>query len=199
MRIIGWLFFLVLASCSAGTPKSGDLVFQDSSPVSNQADAIKALTGSKWTHCGIYFDDGNGGIVVEAVGTSRKYSKWDDWRERGARGRVGIRGLERDLTEQELKKLKTAAMGYAGRSYDLKFAWGDDAIYCSELIWKAYRDALDIELSKTEKLGDFNLSNSHSRKLIERSGSWGSMSKVPKNEPVVSPEALYKSRELVGR
>ncbi len=34
-----------------------------------------------------------------------------------------------------------------GKPYDIYFEWDDRAIYCSEIVWKAYQHALGIELS----------------------------------------------------
>ena len=47
-------------------------------------------------------------------------------------------------------------MRYTGRHYDYRYAPGDDEIYCSELVFKGYRDAYGIELGAWEKLGDLN-------------------------------------------
>ena len=32
------------------------------------------------------------------------------------------------------------------KDYDLYFEWSDDKIYCSELVWKIYKNGADIEL-----------------------------------------------------
>lgn len=77
-----------LSSLSASTketdtrPISGDIVFQDTSvlaaagtaPVTLQAgEAIKKLTNSQWSHCGIFFYRKHlGAVVVEGDGASGK-------------------------------------------------------------------------------------------------------------------------------
>jgi uncharacterized protein YycO len=178
--------------------RSGDIVFQDSSPTSTvQAGPIKKLTRSDYSHCGIYFERaGLGPVVVEAVGRSRKYLPWEQWRRKGTDGEVTVRRLNRALTQNELEQLWRKSISYAGRTYDIKFAWDNEAIYCSELVWKSYRDALGIEIGKVQRLGDFDLESREGRILTERPGSWGSVAAVPRDEKVVSPQAVLESRHL---
>lgn len=174
---------------------SGDLVFQDSSPISGQAEAIKVLTRSPWSHCGLYFErPGLGAVVVDGNGTGALLS-WDEWSRRGKDGKFSVYRLKAGLSEDAVEKLWTRARQFDGRPYDLKFAWDDERIYCSELIWKAYRDALGVELGRLQKLRDFELENRIARSLIERSGSWGTLKNALAHgdELVISPQAITKS------
>ncbi len=83
--------------------------------------------------------------------------------------------------------MKHEAQKLLGKPYDLTFEWGDNKIYCSELIWKVYQRGCGIELSTIEKLGDFDLSHPMVQaKMRERYGET-----LPLNEPVVSPAALF--------
>lgn len=91
-----------------------------------------------------------------------------------------------------MKKLYEAGKKYQGKSYDLYFEWSDDKIYCSELVWKIYKDALGIEIGKLTYLIDFDLtSNEVKKKLSERYGN-----KIPEDELVISPDNMYKSELL---
>lgn len=89
-------------------------------------------------------------------------------------------------------------MTYAGRPYDLRFAWGTEAIYCSELVWLAYHDALGVEVGRLGRLRDFNLNSPDARKLIEREGSWGSVEEARRHADmnVISPQAVLDSDRL---
>lgn len=179
--------------------RSGDIVFQDSAPHSGQANQIKRLTNSSWSHCGIYFDrPGIGAVVVEAVGRSRKWQAWQSWKDSGAGKRVGIRRLRGGLNSQQTEKLWRSAMEYAGRPYDLRFAWGTEAMYCSELVWLAYRDAVATEIGRLGRFGDFNLDSQDARELIERDGSWGSIEEARRHADmkVISPQAVWDSERL---
>jgi hypothetical protein len=64
-------------------------------------------------------------------------------------------------------------------------------VHCSELVWKLYRDA-GVELAALQRLRDFDLSHPIVRaKLTERYGQ-----KLPLDEPVISPAALFESSVL---
>ena len=72
------------------------------------------------------------------------------------------------------------------------FGWSDDRIYCSELVWKIYKEALGIELGKLQQLKEFDLSHPIvQKKLKERYGN-----NIPYDEKVISPAAIFESEEL---
>ncbi|HCN29483.1 MAG TPA: hypothetical protein DIT64_12185 [Verrucomicrobiales bacterium] len=196
---------LLLASCQtqpgvSGTAalQPGDIVFQDSSPVSGQAEAIKKLTRSDWSHCGIYFEDSSGkGVVVDGNGLSKAVA-WEKWRANGNGGRYAAWRAVNPLTAAQISALRKAADHLDGRIYDKRFAWDDERIYCSEIIWKAWRAAFQEELCPLQKLGDFDLASREARALIERPDSWGSLENAlrHRDEPVVSPQKLTESALL---
>jgi hypothetical protein len=182
------------AAISSGL-KSGDIVFQDSEPHSGQAPAIKKLTKSKWSHCGIYFDRPGGPVVVEAVGVDHQYKSWTDWRDSAADKKVEARRLKTGVTAEQVDKLWTCALTYAGKHYDLKFEWGPERIYCSELVWLAFHDAGLGDVGQLGHLGDFDLDSKEGRKLIERDGSWGTVEEAHLHDEmnVISPQAVLES------
>jgi hypothetical protein len=168
--------------------KEGDIIFQTTSGVTGKA--IQLATHSKFNHCGVLFSENNKWIVYEAVQPVRKTSIEDF----NARGQGTIKRLKnKSLTNDELNKLKSYFKIQEGKDYDEGFNWSDDKIYCSELVYKLYKNALQIEFCKPRKLSDFDLSNPLVKeKLNEKYGN-----KIPMNEPMVSPEDIYKSALLV--
>jgi uncharacterized protein YycO len=67
--------------------------------------------------------------------------------------------------------MKLIGERFLGKDYDIYFEWSDNRIYCSELIWKIYKEATNIEIGQLENLSDFNLSNKLvKKKLKERYG-----------------------------
>jgi hypothetical protein len=120
----------------------------------------------------------------------------DRWIARGAGQHFVVKRL-RDadtvLDEAGISRLRTTALRFAGRPYDLTFEWSDDRIYCSELVWKAYDRALGLDIGALQTLRDFNLSDPAVKaKMHERYGDT-----VPLNEPVISPVAMFRSNLLV--
>jgi uncharacterized protein YycO len=184
---VTFLLCAVLSAASAAVPlRDGDLIFQTSR--SGQSLAIQRATHSPWSHMGvIVFRDGKP-LVFEASATVR-YTPLATWAARGEGGTYAVRRLKQPLTPPQAAKLRAAATKYAGRPYDLYFEWSDERIYCSELAWKMYRDALGIEIGTRQELRDFDLTDPAVKaKMRERYGT-----RIPLNEPVISPGAMYDS------
>lgn len=171
----------------------GDLIFQTS--LSEQSKAVQAATHSKYSHCGIIYKKGNELFVFEAI-QPVKYTALGKWITRGENGKYVVKRLknaEQILTKPILQKMKIISEGFAGKDYDLSFEWSDNKIYCSELIWKIYQRATGIEIGKLQKLREFDLTNDAvKKKLKERYGK-----KIPMNETVISPSAIFESELLV--
>jgi uncharacterized protein YycO len=173
--------------------KNGDLIFQTS--LSGQSKAIQYATNSKYSHCGIVYNNNGQFYVFEAVQTV-KITPLENWISRGKDRHYVIKRLknaDKFLTDRTLKKLKQEGEKFKGKNYDLTFEWSDNKIYCSELIWKIYKRATGLEIGKLQKLCDFNLSNEIvKKKMKERYGN-----KIPTEEIVISPAAIFDSELLI--
>jgi hypothetical protein len=130
-------------------------------------------------------------LVYEAVGPV-KLTPFDEWVGRGEGKHfvvMRLKDADQRLTPEALERMHRAGMRFQGRPYDSAFSWSDDRIYCSELVWKVYEEALGIELGHLQRLGDFELSHPLvKQKLRERYGD-----RVPMGEPVISPAAIAES------
>lgn len=184
-----WIALLNLgAACSfAAEPLlDGDIIFQTSR--STQSLAIQRATHSPYSHVGLVFFRGGKPFVLEAIATVR-YTPLAQWAARGAGGDYTVKRLKSPPNADQARELRASAEKYLGKPYDLYFEWSDDRIYCSELVWKAYRDALGIELGTRQKLREFDLEDPLvETKMRERYGN-----AVPLNEPVISPGAQFES------
>ncbi|MFZ5531577.1 MAG: YiiX family permuted papain-like enzyme [Pseudomonadota bacterium] len=190
-RIWSLLPALFLSSWAvAYEPQAGDIVFHTSS--SRQSLAVQAATHSPYSHMGIVlFRDGKP-FVFEAV-QPVKYTPLAAWLKRGSGGHYVAKRLKTPLAAAAGHRLQLDAARYVGKPYDLTFEWSDGRIYCSELVWKLYKSAAGIELAPLARLGSFDLSHPAVRaKLKERYGR-----KVPLDEPVIAPVAIFDSPLLV--
>ncbi|WNJ17878.1 YiiX family permuted papain-like enzyme [Pontibacter sp. G13] len=173
--------------------QEGDIIFQTSK--SNQSKAIQLATGSRYSHLGIIFKNSGKYFVYEAV-QPVKFTPLEDWINRGENGHYVIKRLlnsEQHLTDEALRNMRRIGMQFMGKPYDLYFEWSDERIYCSELVWKIYKQALDIEIGSLEALASFDLSHEVVRtKLHERYGD-----QIPMQEKVISPAAMFHSDQLV--
>jgi uncharacterized protein YycO len=176
---------------AADALRDGDIIFHTSR--SAQSAAIQRATHSRWSHMGVIIHRDGKPYVYEAIATVR-YTPLERWTARGDHGRYVVKRLKRGLTSQQTASLQRAAGKYSGKPYDLYFEWSDGRIYCSELVWKMYRDALGIEIGARQKLRDFDLTDPAVKaKMRERYGS-----RVPLDEPVISPGAMFDSPLLVS-
>lgn len=172
--------------------RNGDIIFQTS--LSSQSKAVQAATRSRYSHMGIIYFENNRAFVYEAV-QPVKLTPLDEWIKRGENGHCVVKRLKNAdtlLTPLAVSKMKKAGEKYLGKDYDIYFEWSDKRIYCSELVWKIYKEALNIEIGRLEHLRDFDLTGGTvKKKLAERYGN-----SIPLDEPVISPVSMFGSQKL---
>jgi hypothetical protein len=171
---------------------SADIIFQTS--LSTQSKAIQEATNSKYSHCGLIFNEAGKIYVYEAI-QPVTVTPFEQWVARGKDKKYVIKRLKTDKlfdNTDEVKKFYNLIEEFSGKGYDYNFEWSNHKMYCSELVWKLY-DAVGIKLCKMQYLRDFNLSSpAVVEKLKERYGE-----KIPYDEPVISPQAIFDSDLLV--
>jgi hypothetical protein len=144
---------------------------------------------------GIIYESDGQCYVYEAV-QPVKLTKLDDWIKRGVNSHYVVKRLkdsQKLLTDQNLRKMKEVGSRFKGKDYDIYFEWSDDKVYCSELVWKIYKEALNVEIGSLQELRQFDLSNDVvKKKLKERYGD-----KIPVKEKAISPAAMFDSDKLL--
>ncbi len=187
-----WFSLLLMTSPAWATPslRDGDIIFHTSR--SAQSAAIQRATHSPYSHVGVIFYRDGKPFVFEAIATVR-YTPLDAWIARGDGSRYVVRRLKTALTAGQVTRLRAAARQFEGKPYDLYFEWSDERIYCSELVWKLYDQALGVKLGTLQKLREFDLVDPLVKtKMRERYGP-----NVPLDEPVISPGAQFDSPLLI--
>ena len=175
------------------TLMEGDILFQIST--SGQGNAIQLATNSPYSHCGILFKENNEWMVFEGVQPVKK-TALNEWIAQGVKQHAVVKRLKNAqavLSPQVRNHMKATATKFIGKNYDLTFTWNDDRMYCSELVYKIYERGAGIAVGKLQKLREFDLSNPVVKaKLVERYGT-----KIPLDEPVISPGAIFTDTNLV--
>lgn len=188
------VLILTVSTALAVQINEGDLVFQAFD--TSQGRAIKKATVSNYSHVGIVIYRKGLPYVFEASSKVR-YTPLDEWTAKGEDGHYTVKRLkdaQHLLTGDALKKLRRIADEYNDKPYDHYFEWSDKRIYCSELVWKIYKRSLGIEVGKVQRLRDMDLSSPLVKsELKKRYGK-----RIPYNEKVISPEAVFKSEQLVS-
>ncbi len=173
--------------------KEGDLIFQTS--LSSQSKAIQLATNSPYSHCGIIYKNEGRFFVFEA-NQPVELTPLNDWVKRGKDGKFVVKRLKNAneiINAASIEGMKKEGQSMLGRTYDLTFEWSDGQLYCSELIWKIYKRALNIELAKLEKLGTFDLTHPIVKEVVSK--RYGK--NPPLEEPVISPKAIFDSQLLI--
>lgn len=191
------LFLSIFLSCSndnfESKLKSGDIIFQTSK--SQQSKAIQLATHSKYSHVGIVYVENDKILVYEAV-QPVKLTPLYEWINRGEKKHFVVKRLkesEKYLTSSNLMKMKSIGEKYIGKNYDIYFEWSDERIYCSELVWKIYKEAIGIEIGKLQTLKEFDLENEIVKEIMAK--RYGET--IPMNEKVISPSEMFESDKLV--
>jgi hypothetical protein len=135
-------------------PQEGDVVFQ-SLPHGPVVWAIEGVTRSPYSHCGIVAKQGDHWVVYEAYrGVSATPLKRFLLRGRG--GGFAVYRLDSEYRSHVTATL-ACCQTYLGRPYDIRYRLDEEKIYCSELIYKAFRDATGgQQLGALSRFGDMH-------------------------------------------
>lgn len=182
--------------------QTGDILLHTSR--SRQGLAIALATGSHYTHVGLVERSGDTLTVIEAVQPVRR-TPLAAFLARGAGARVtALR--HPDLAPERRQALAAAAARYLGRPYDLAFAAGDDAIYCSELVHLAYA-ALGLSVGTWTDLGALGLDAAPVRRLLGQrwrrhpacraAASLDACMPALRAAPILTPQGLRDDPRLV--
>ncbi|MDZ7616924.1 MAG: YiiX/YebB-like N1pC/P60 family cysteine hydrolase, partial [Patescibacteria group bacterium] len=169
-------------------PREGDVVFQ-SLPYSRLVRAIEGATRSPYSHCGVVAKRDGRWVVYEAYdGVSATPLR--EFLFRGRNQGFAVYRLKEDR-QQYVPAMLECVQSYLGRPYDVRYRFDDEAIYCSELIFKAYRTATGgEELGTVVKFGDLNW------KPFEETVQHYEPGPVPLDREMITPKDLALAPQL---
>lgn len=168
-------------------PQVGDVVFQ--SLGSNAVtDLIAGSTHSPFTHCGMVVLREGRWHVLEAIGPVREIPL-ADWIAQGQRGGVAVFRLRAEF-QSSVPKFVESARTFLGRPYDPYYRFDDERIYCSELVFKAWRSATGTELGRVRKVRELDWEPY--RAVIERI----ERGPVPLERELITPRDLSEAPQL---
>jgi uncharacterized protein YycO len=165
--------------------RDGDIIFHTSK--SNQSQMLQVATNSELTHVGVIFFRNGLPYVFEAV-QPVKITRLENFIARGVDGKYKIVRYKDGLTKEQINLGITYSKRQLGKNYDIKFQWSDKKMYCSELVWKIYKE-MGIDLCDPKTFSNYNISSPEVQKAIkQRYGSTFNM-----DEQVVAPVDIYES------
>lgn len=169
------------------SPQEGDVIFQ-SLPHGELVDAIEGATHSPYSHCGVVLRRGGEWVVVEAIVDVHETPLFH-WQLRGRNAGFAVYRLG-DRYQTAIPEFKRRLMEYRGLPYDYDYAMSDRAIYCSELVYKAFQKTTGEELGKLEKLGDLDW------KPFEEFIKNCQGQKIPLDREMITPVSLSNAKQL---
>ena len=191
---------LALSSCSTASkpkraatyqPAEGDILFQSLPNPGGMdlVDAIEGSTGSPYSHCGMVFQEGGEWKVIEAIGPV-KITPLKSYVARGREGKVWAYRLD-EADRKNVPAALDAMRKDLGKPYDPRYRFDDEAIYCSELIWRGWKAATGKELGTAVTLGSLNWKPYQPViEAIEGSGN------LPLDREMITPRDMAKAKQL---
>ena len=149
-----YFYLLPFFSYIQYSPKQGDIIFQSLPKLSRLVRAIEGVTGSPFSHCGVVINREGKWYVIEANGDVHDTPLFR-FIQQGRWGRFCVYRLK-SVYSSSIPRFIAGLNGYRGRLYDYRFKLDDDLLYCSELVYMAYRKAAGIELGRLVTLGSLN-------------------------------------------
>jgi hypothetical protein len=149
---------------------------------------IEGATESKFSHCGMVVRRDGRWMVIEAVGPVREI-ELPSWISHGVGGDFAAFRLDARYDAQ-IPAVIHEARKFLGRPYDFRYRFDDEYIYCSELIFKAFRNATGEMLGRLRRVRELKWEKY--RELIEELEG----GPVPLDRELITPRDLSEAWQL---
>lgn len=168
----------------------GDILFQET--YGDFSEAIKLATKSNISHCGLLLKKNNEWYVFEAY-EPVLYTPLKKWVSRSNTLIVKRLNENQKIESDVVSKMNSIAKTMNGKHYDSKFLWTDTELYCSELVWKIYKGACNVQLGTLQRLSDFDLTSP----LVKKQMQINYGNNIPMNETIISPISILNDKKLI--
>lgn len=133
-----------MAQTTVSDIKTGYLVFQDMD-CGDLCDAIEKVTtshnGNSFSHMGLCYWRNDSLYVIEAVGKGVLLTPYQAFINRSTdavgKPKIKIARVKHQYTDLAQRAVNVA-LSYVGTPYDNYYIMGDDKLYCSELMYRAF-------------------------------------------------------------
>lgn len=169
-------------------PREGDLLFQ-ALPHGDLVDAIEGASHSAYSHVGIVVQKSGQWFVREAIGPVID-TPLAAWVSRGRYSQAFDAYRLKPAWQTSIPKIIKATEPFLGRPYDHRYRMDDEAIYCSELVYKAMLSATGVRLGQLQKLGDIDWKPYQSTIEKYEGGA------VPLDREMITPRAMSEAEGL---
>ncbi len=184
--IIAYLLLYPLIGYMKYQPKEGDLIFQPL-PFGELTKVIEGVTDSLYSHVGILVKKDGTWYVREAIGKVKDTNLYM-WIARGRQSRFAVYQFKKEY-QKFIPAVLVESEKLLGLPYDFFYELDDEKIYCSELIFKSYKQVTDKNLGKLVKLKDLNWKPYEEFILSVEN-------KIPLERVMITPKDLSQAKEL---
>lgn len=172
----------------------GDIVMQNSDDPALVE--FGKICGSKYNHCGLIFIRPRDHLyMVAEVKDSVRLTPLTEWVDRGVGHHVALVRLKNSnqiLNEKKTERLRKSGNLFRGKKYDEMLSWSDEAVYSTEMAWKMYHSALNIDICELGKISDVHLAGTKAEEAAKK--RYGNP--LPPGSQFLSPDAIYKSPKM---
>ena len=170
-------------------PQEGDLVFQALPLDLDLVVAIEGVTKSHYSHVGVLHKRDDEWTVIEASGPGVIYTAFDKWKTHGRNKRWAAFRLKAEH-QKNIPQFLVNLHPHAGKEYDFKYELSENKLYCSELIYHAWKKTTGQMMGKLTKIGDLNW-KPHQKTIEKYNGG-----PMPLDRQMISPIELSKASQL---
>ncbi len=185
--VYAWIFGPAYRAYWSYQPQKGDIIFQ-SLPRTRLVSAIEGVSDSPYSHCGIVSKENGKWVVYEAF-RDVEVSSLGEFIFRGRNQGFAVYRFRPEFQiaiPATIDQVRT----FLGRPYDSRYRMDDEAIYCSELIYKAYRNVTGQDLGSLIKLGDLDWEPFQETIRYYEGGP------VPLDREMITPKELARASQL---
>jgi uncharacterized protein YycO len=167
--------------------RTGDIIFQTITEEHNLA--LPNDTNLIYNHLGIVHVTASGYTVLAAEDRV-KYTSLRHWINKGVDSNYIVKRLinaDSLFTSERINTFHKEGQKNIVKDYDKKNEWSDDKIYCSELVWKVYKRAFNIEIGKLEYRKNIYANSTEDNKDLEEINQ----------EKFITPTSILNSDKLI--
>ena len=136
-------------------PEEGDLIFQALPLDDDLIEAIEGVTESNYSHVGVLLNRDGIWTVIEASRPGVIYTPFEEWKIKGRNERWAAYRLKAAYREH-IPQFRTELEAHIGKPYDFKYEFTDEKLYCSELVFHAWKKASNKDMGKRENILTLN-------------------------------------------
>lgn len=166
--------------------KEGDILFQSLAGI-ELADVIEGATDSPYSHTGMVIKKNEAWYVREAIDPVQD-TPLLFWIVRGYNGQFAAFRLKTSYQHYIPMMIKESEK-FLGLPYDILYELDDKKIYCSELVYKAFKNVSGEKLGRLRKLKELNW-KPYKDFIVDLAGE------LPLERKMITPKDLSEAHQL---